>query len=127
MPSAGPHLQLVSATFGSGLSARVRGSQNKARYGYQGKAKEQSHRQASRSKPAHYTPSTLVSRSKAHCSRRFSSDLNYGRENAIETYYTLHAWRGAYPSFGFQYVKNPGYNRDHGPVLVPSLRLHLEF
>jgi len=53
--------------------------------------------------------------------------LNYGRENAIETYYTLHAWRGAYPSLGFQYVKNPGYNRDRGPVLVPSLRLHLEF
>ena len=53
--------------------------------------------------------------------------LNYGRENALETYYTLHAWRGAYPSFGFQYVKNPGYNRDRGPVLVPTLRLHLEF
>ena len=53
--------------------------------------------------------------------------LNYGRESALETYYTLHAWRGAYPSFGFQYVKNPGYNRDRGPVLVPSLRLHLEF
>jgi high affinity Mn2+ porin len=52
--------------------------------------------------------------------------LNYGRENIVETYYTLHAWRGVYPSFGFQYVANPGYNRDRGPVLVPSLRLHLE-
>jgi high affinity Mn2+ porin len=53
--------------------------------------------------------------------------LNYGRENIVETYYTLHAWRGVYPSAGFQYVVNPGYNRDRGPVLVPSLRLHLEF
>ena len=53
--------------------------------------------------------------------------LNYGREKIVETYYTLHAWRGVYPSFGFQYVANPGYNRDRGPVLVPSLRLHLEF
>ena len=53
--------------------------------------------------------------------------LNYGRENIVETYYTLHAWRGAYPSFGFQYVNHPGYNRDRGPVLVPTLRLHLEF
>src|SRR6266852_5999862 len=53
--------------------------------------------------------------------------LNYARENIIETYYTLHAWRGAYPSFGFQYVDHPGYNRDRGPVLVPTLRLHLEF
>jgi high affinity Mn2+ porin len=53
--------------------------------------------------------------------------LNYGRENIIETYYTLHVWRGAYPSFGLQYVVNPGYNRDRGPVLVPTLRLHFEF
>jgi hypothetical protein len=24
-------------------------------------------------------------------------------------------------------VNNPGYNRDRGPVLVPTLRLHMEF
>jgi len=53
--------------------------------------------------------------------------LNYGRENIVETYYTVHLWRGAYPSFGLQYVVHPGYNRDRGPVLVPTLRLHLEF
>jgi high affinity Mn2+ porin len=53
--------------------------------------------------------------------------LNYGRENIVETYYTLHAWRGFYPSFGFQYVDHPGYNRDRGPVVAPTLRLHMEF
>jgi high affinity Mn2+ porin len=53
--------------------------------------------------------------------------LNYGRENLVETYYTLHAWRGIYPSFGVQHINNPGYNRDRGPVVVPTLRLHLEF
>ena len=53
--------------------------------------------------------------------------LNYGRENIVETYYTLHVWRGFYPSLGFQYVDHPGYNRDRGPVVVPTLRLHLEF
>jgi hypothetical protein len=53
--------------------------------------------------------------------------LNYGRENIIESYYTLHVWRGIYPSFGLQHINNPGYNRDRGPVLVPTLRLHLEF
>ena len=53
--------------------------------------------------------------------------LTYGRENIVETYYTLHAWRGVYPAVGFQYVANPGYNRDRGPVVVPTLRLHLEF
>jgi high affinity Mn2+ porin len=53
--------------------------------------------------------------------------LNYGRENILETYYTMHVWRGFYPSFGFQYVDHPGYNRDRGPVVAPTLRVHLEF
>jgi len=53
--------------------------------------------------------------------------LNYGRENIIEMHYTLHVWRGIYPAFGVQHINNPGYNRDRGPVVVPSLRLHLEF
>jgi hypothetical protein len=53
--------------------------------------------------------------------------LNYGRENIIESYYTLHVWRGIFPSFDLQYASNPGYNRDRGPVIVPGLRLHVEF
>jgi high affinity Mn2+ porin len=53
--------------------------------------------------------------------------LNYGRETTEEAYYTLHLWRGLYPSVGVQHLNNPGYNRDRGPVMVPSLRLHVEF
>lgn len=53
--------------------------------------------------------------------------LNYGRENIAETYYTAHLWRGIYVAPGLQHIVNPGYNRDRGPVLVPSLRMHLEF
>jgi len=53
--------------------------------------------------------------------------LSYGRETIEEAYYTLHLWRGFYPSAGVQHINNPGYNRDRGPVLVPTLRLHLEF
>jgi high affinity Mn2+ porin len=53
--------------------------------------------------------------------------LNYGREDIAELYYTLHLWRGIYPSFDFQYIDHPGYNRDRGPVFVPALRFHLEF
>ena len=53
--------------------------------------------------------------------------LNYGRENIIETYYTAHVWRGIYLAPGLQHINNPGYNRDRGPVLVPSFRLHIEF
>jgi len=53
--------------------------------------------------------------------------LNYGRENIVESYYTAHVWRGIYLAPGVQYVVDPGYNRDRGPVVVPSLRAHLEF
>ena len=53
--------------------------------------------------------------------------LNYVRENIVETYYTAHIWRGVYIAPGVQHIVNPGYNRDRGPVLVPSFRLHLEY
>jgi high affinity Mn2+ porin len=53
--------------------------------------------------------------------------LNYGRENIVETYYTIHVWRGIYVAPGLQHIDDPGYNRDRGPVLVPSFRAHVEF
>src|ERR1700687_4142746 len=53
--------------------------------------------------------------------------LNYGRENIVESYYTAHVWRGIYLAPGVQYIVNPGYNRDRGPVVVPALRAHVEF
>lgn len=53
--------------------------------------------------------------------------LTYGRETIEEAYYTVHLWRGAYPSVGVEHINNPGYNRDRGPVIVPTARLHLEF
>jgi high affinity Mn2+ porin len=53
--------------------------------------------------------------------------LNYGRENILESYYTAHVWRGIYLAPGLQYIVNPGYNRDRGPVAVPSVRAHVEF
>jgi carbohydrate-selective porin OprB len=53
--------------------------------------------------------------------------LNYGRENIAEAYYNAHFWRGLFGAFDLQRINHPGYNRDRGPVLVPSLRVHLEF
>jgi carbohydrate-selective porin OprB len=53
--------------------------------------------------------------------------LSYGRENIMETYYTAHVWRGIYVAPQLQYIANPGYNRDRGPVTVPGFRVHLEF
>jgi high affinity Mn2+ porin len=53
--------------------------------------------------------------------------LNYGRENIVEAFYTAHVWRGIYIAPGVQHINNPGYNRDRGPVVVPSFRAHVEF
>ena len=53
--------------------------------------------------------------------------LNYGRENILESYYTVHVWRGIYLAPGVQHINNPGYNRDRGPVVVPTFRAHFEF
>jgi hypothetical protein len=52
--------------------------------------------------------------------------LRYGRENILESYYTAHLRRGLYLGPGLQYVANPAYNRDRGPVLIPGLRIRLE-
>jgi hypothetical protein len=53
--------------------------------------------------------------------------LNYGRENIVEGYYNFHAWRGLYYALDLQSITHPGYNRDRGPVLVESLRMHVDF
>jgi len=53
--------------------------------------------------------------------------LAYGREKIVEAYYTIHAWRGIYFAPGVQHINNPGYNQARGPVIVPSLRAHVEF
>ena len=53
--------------------------------------------------------------------------LTYGRERIFEGYYTLHVWRGIFTSFDLQHINNPGYNQDRGPVIVPTLRLHVDF
>jgi hypothetical protein len=52
--------------------------------------------------------------------------LHYDRENLMETYYTLHVWRGLYIGPDLQSIFNPGYNKARGPVVVSSLRVHIE-
>lgn len=54
-------------------------------------------------------------------------DLTYGRENIVESYYNLHSWRGVYYALGASYITDPGYNKSRGPVIVPSVRLHVDF
>ena len=53
--------------------------------------------------------------------------LNYAREDILEAYYTVHIWRGIFAALNAQCIAHPGYNRDRGPIVVPGVRLHLEF
>ena len=54
-------------------------------------------------------------------------NLNYGRENIVESYYSFHAWRGLFYAVDVQHIDNPGYNRDRGPAWVGSVRAHIDF
>ncbi len=53
--------------------------------------------------------------------------LNYAREDILESYYNLHTWRGIYYALDLQYIDHPGYNKDRGPALVESVRMHVDF
>ena len=54
-------------------------------------------------------------------------NLRYAREDIVESYYNLHAWRGVFYALDLQHIDHPGYNQDRGPVLVETVRLHLDF
>ena len=53
--------------------------------------------------------------------------LNYAREDIVESYYNLHVWKGMYYALDGQFIGHPGYNQDRGPVLVESVRMHVDF
>lgn len=50
-----------------------------------------------------------------------------GAEQAVETYYSLALASWVKVSLDYQYVKNPAYNRDRGPVSIYALRVHAQF
>jgi len=53
--------------------------------------------------------------------------LNYQPERVFEAYYSLNAFAGLWLTVDGQYVMNPGYNADRGPVKFVGCRLHLEY
>ena len=52
--------------------------------------------------------------------------LNYRREQILETYYSFNVCKGTYLSADYQYIANPAYNADRGPVSFFGLRAHIE-
>jgi len=53
--------------------------------------------------------------------------LNYGLEKSIETYYDFQIWKNLHAALDYQFVSNPAFNRDRGPVSIIGARLHWEF
>ena len=53
--------------------------------------------------------------------------LNYGREDILEAYYSVHNWRGLYTTLDTQLIAHPGYNLDRGPVAMFTVRTHVDF
>jgi high affinity Mn2+ porin len=50
-----------------------------------------------------------------------------GAEQVLESYYSIALLSWAQLSADYQYVKNPAYNRDRGPVSLWAVRLHMQF
>jgi hypothetical protein len=54
-------------------------------------------------------------------------NLNYGREAIIEVYYNARLFNSFWFTADYQFVNNPAYNKDRGPVNAFALRGHVEF
>ncbi len=52
--------------------------------------------------------------------------LNYGLENITEFSYNAKLTKSFWLTFDYQFVRNPGYNKDRGPVNVFGFRGHVE-
>ena len=53
--------------------------------------------------------------------------LNYGWEKILETYYDFKIWKTLHSTLDYQFISNPAFNRDRGPVSVFGARVHWEF
>ena len=52
--------------------------------------------------------------------------LRYGLEKIAELYYKALLRKELWLTADYQFIENPAYNRDRGPVHVFGLRLHVE-
>jgi high affinity Mn2+ porin len=50
-----------------------------------------------------------------------------GTEGIIETYYDVPVRKAVHVTLDYQFVDNPAYNRDRGPVSIFAARLHAQF
>ena len=53
--------------------------------------------------------------------------INYKPEQVVDIYYQWHVVKSAWLTFDYQYLANPAYNADRGPVNIYNTRVHFEF
>ena len=53
--------------------------------------------------------------------------LNYRPEQIVEAYYAMSLRRGIVLTFDYQFIQNPAYNADRGPISFFAARMHAEF
>jgi high affinity Mn2+ porin len=53
--------------------------------------------------------------------------LNYHHEKILETYYAIGVTKNVTMTFDYQFLADPAYNADRGPVSIFAARLHAEF
>ena len=54
-------------------------------------------------------------------------DLNYGWEKILEAYYDCKLWNTLHAALDYQFITDPAFNQDRGPVSVFGSRVHWEF
>ena len=52
---------------------------------------------------------------------------HYATENIIEAYYSYALTPSTRLTFDYQFINNPGYNRDRGPANFFAARVHWQF
>ncbi len=53
--------------------------------------------------------------------------VNYSRENIAELFYEVKLFEQLFATLDYQFVENPAYNRDRGPVSLLAARVHVYF
>ena len=53
-------------------------------------------------------------------------NLNYGWEKVLETYYSFQICKSTHLTVDYQFIDDPAFNRDRGPVSVFGVRFHWE-
>ena len=53
--------------------------------------------------------------------------INYAPEQVVDIFYSFNVWNTIWLSADYQYISNPAYNADRGPVNIYGAKIHVEF